>query len=290
MRGKTNEMKVFPGLFEEAMRHTGIVIFFLFVLALPAFAADVPVWVEATGEAAMGEVDTPKEVKERAKRDAQSKAVEKAVGVFLKAHTLVSNYQVADDLIYASVRGVADKVDVLHEGWDEKDRNLYRVSMKALVKPVYPERGEGLSLKASLSKTDLKEGEEVNIFYQTNADAYIYLFSVAADGSVTLLFPNKLYQDNFIHSGKAYEFPPEACPIHLQAQFLPDFKKPVAEEKVKIIATKQKEEIISLGFREGMFKAYDARSTGMISELVRRLNQLDPASWTESTLVYRIIR
>ena len=46
--------------------------------------------------------------------------------------------------------------------------------------------------------------------------------------------------------------------------------------------------MIPLGFREGMFKVYDAKSTGMISDLVRRLNQLDPASWAEATLLYRI--
>ncbi len=40
----------------------------------------------------------------------------------------------------------------------------------------------------------------------------------------------------------------------------------------------------------GIFKAYDAKSTGMISELVRKLNQLEPAEWTESTIIYRIER
>lgn len=259
-------------------------------VASPTMAAEEPVWVEAVGEAQMGEHDTPKQVKERAKRDAQQKAVEKAVGAFIRSHTFVSNNQIADDLVYASVRGKVEKTEILSEGWDQKDRNLYRVSLKSLVTPVYPERGMGLSIKVSLSKTILKEGEEVQIFYQANSDCYVYIFSVAADGSVTLLLPNAKERENLVKGGTAVEFPSADSPLRLEARFLPGFKGDSAEEKVKIIATRKKEDIISLGFREGMVEVYDAGSTGMISDLVRRLNQLDPADWAEATAVYQIKR
>ncbi|HAR44743.1 MAG: hypothetical protein A2X56_13420 [Nitrospirae bacterium GWC2_57_13] len=255
-----------------------------------AQAAEEPVWVEAVGEAQMGEYDTQKEVKERAKRDAQQKAVEKAVGAFIRSHTFVSNNQIADDLVYASVRGKVEKAEILSEGWNQKDRNLYRVALKALVTPVYPERGEGLSIKVSLSRTLLKEGEDVRIFYQANSDCHVYLFSVAADGSVTLLLPNAQDRDNFVKGGTAVEFPSTGNPLRLEARFLPGFIGKSAEERVKIIATKNKEDIIALGFREGMFEAFDAKSTGMISDLVRRLNQLEPADWAEATAVYQINR
>jgi hypothetical protein len=265
-------------------------IMILLLMPVLSFASEKPIWVDAEGEAYMSEIDTPKEVMERAKRDAQSKAIENAVGVFIKSHTLVSNSQLAEDLVYASVRGKIEKVSVIKEGWDEKDRNLYRVRLKALVEPVYPEKGHGISVKLSLSKADLKEGDEVKIFYQANKECYAYIFSVAADGSVTLLMPNSINKDNYIKSNNAYEFPPAGSPISLRAMFLPNFKGKVAEEKIKIIATKKKEELIPLGFQEGMFKVYDAKSTGMISDLIKRLNQLDPADWAEATVVYTIKR
>ena len=69
------------------MKHWFVIGFFLSLSTL-SFAAEQPVLVEATGEAHMGEMDTPKEVMARAKRDAQNKAVEKAVGAFIKSHTL----------------------------------------------------------------------------------------------------------------------------------------------------------------------------------------------------------
>ncbi len=51
---------------------------FLFLIPAFSFASDNPIWVESEGEAVMGEIETQKEVKGRAKIDAQNKAVEKA--------------------------------------------------------------------------------------------------------------------------------------------------------------------------------------------------------------------
>ncbi|MGZ3579350.1 MAG: hypothetical protein ACXWMJ_09720 [Syntrophales bacterium] len=50
------------------------------------------------------------------------------------------------------------------------------------------------------------------------------------------------------------------------------------------------EALLSFGFREGLFRVYDAKSTGMISDLVRRLNQIELTDWTETTAVYNLNR
>ena len=269
-----------------------IVIFLCMFLFLPlvCLAAEKPVWVTAEGEALQGEMDTLKEVKDRARRDAQGKAVEMAVGTFIKSHTLVSNSQVAEDLIYAAVRGKITKEEMLASGWDAKERNLYKVKIKALVAPVYPEKGGGLSAKLHLSKTNLKEGEEVKIFYSVSEDAFVYIFSVAADGSVTLLLPNANMPDNFTKAGKAHQFPQVGSPIQLKAMFLPASKEASAEERIKIVATRNKEDLLPLGFKEGIFQVYDEKSTGMISDLVRRLSHIELTDWTEATAVYHLKR
>jgi len=235
-------------------------------------------------------MDTLKEVKTRARREAETKAVEMGVGTFIKSHTLVSNSQVAEDLIYAAVRGKITREEVLSSGWDAKERNLYKVKIKALVEPVYPEKGGGLSAKLHLSKTDLKEGDDVKIFYSVSEDAYVYIFSIAADGSVTLLLPNANMPDNFTRAGRAHQFPPADSRIQLKAMFLPNHKEASAEERIKIVATRNKEELLPLGFKEGNFQVYDEKSTGMISDLVRRLNQIELTDWTEATVVYYLIK
>jgi hypothetical protein len=267
-----------------------LILIFISLSAGYGRTGEKEIWVEATGEAYQGEIETPREVEARAKRDAETKAVEKALGTFIKAHTLVSNSQVAEDLIFASVRGKIKSVQIINKGWDRNQRELYRVSLKALVEPVYPEKGQGIELAASLSKTNLREGDQVKIFYKTNVDCYIYMFSVAADGAVTLLLPNSVIKDNSIRANQAYVFPPEGNVIQLQAAFLPENKERIVEEKVKVVATRKKEELLALSFQEGMFKVYDSRSTGMISDLVKHLNKLDPADWAETTVVYTINR
>ncbi|GAB6272510.1 MAG: DUF4384 domain-containing protein [Smithella sp.] len=264
------------------------VLLILVIFPLISLAAEKPVWVTAEGEALQGEFDTLKEIKGRARRDAQNKAVEMAVGTFIKSHTLVSNSQVAEDLIYAAVRGKITKEKILFSDWDAQERNLYKIRIKALVEPVYPEKGEGLSVRLSLSKSDLREGDEVKIFYTVSEDAYVYIFSVAADGSVTLLLPNAHLADNFVRANQAGQFPPAGNPISLKAMFLPGYEGKTAEERIKIIATKKKEPLLSLGFQEGLFQVYNEKSTGMIGDLVRRLNAIDPSDWAQAVAVYQL--
>ncbi|MFP4444852.1 MAG: hypothetical protein ACLFPD_01225 [Desulfosudaceae bacterium] len=76
----------------------------------------------------------------------------------------------------------------------------------------------------------------------------------------------------------------------LTAMFLPDHKGNVAEEKIKLVATRQKEDLLALGFKEGSLQVYDQDSTGLISDLVRRLNRLEPVDWAEASAVYRLQR
>jgi hypothetical protein len=272
-------------------------IFFcgIWMTALPAVvmaasepAVNTPVWIETVGEAAGSEYDPPKEVMERARNEAKRKAVEEAVGSFVRSHALVVNNELAEEFTYARVRGRIDKVQILSEERDKNDPNLYRVRLKALVQPVYPQEGEGISIKLDISKPALQEGEEVTILYQTSVDCYIHIFSIGADNSVTLLFPNSLEKDNFIKGNTGRVFPPDSFPFKLRAQVLPGMKGQRSQEKVKLIATRHKEILLERGFSEGLFKVFDVRSTGMVGDLARKLNQLEPADWGEAVVAYTI--
>jgi hypothetical protein len=119
-------------------------------------------------------------------------------------------------------------------------------------------------------------------------DAYVDIFSVAADGSVTLLLPNARMADNFVRANASAQFPPAGSRIALKAMFLPGCAGKTAEERIKIIVTKKREPLLSLGFQEGLFQVYDDRSTGMIGDLVRRLNAIDPADRAQAVAVYQL--
>lgn len=266
------------------------ILAFLLFMFIPVmiYAAEPSIWVEAVGEAIGSEYDPPIEVMERAKNDAKRNAIEEAVGSFINSHTLVANSQLAEDLIYAQLRGQIERVQDVVEERDKSNPYLYRVKLKALVKPIYPENGDGIQVKLDISKKNLVEGEEVKIFYQTSADSYVYIFAVASDNSVTVLLPNSDMKNNFVKSNAWHVFPPESCSIKLQAMCLPSFKKKLSEEKVKIIATRHKELLLEKGFQEGIFQVFDSNSTGLVGDLSRRLNRINPSDWGESMIEYTI--
>jgi len=268
------------------LKRTLLLLIIFLMPALAGAALEAPVWVEATGEAIGSDFDPPREVVERARNDAKRKAVEQAVGTFIRSQTLVTNGQLAEDLIYARVQGKIDKAETLGEERDKIDPNLFRVKLRALVRPVYPEEG-GIGVTLSLLPAALREGDEVKIQYQTTADCFVYIFSIGADNSVTLLFPNSQMTDNFVTARSRRVFPPENSGIHLQAMALPEFKASRSQEKVKIIATRGRETLLE-GFQEGIFTVYDARSTGLVGDLARKLNQLDQADWGEALAAYTI--
>ena len=267
-----------------------LLVLILVSLILPSalLAADKPVIIEVTGEAVGSDLEAPREVFERAKAEAQRKAIEQAVGAFVRSHTIISNGQLAEDFIYARVRGKIEQLEVLSQERDKNDLHRYHVKVRATVAPIYGNKSEGISIRAALSRSELREGDEVKVHYNVSADSHIYIFVVGADNSVTQLLPNSEIIENIAKASKLYYFPPDGSSIHLKAQLLQVSKRTGAEEKIKIIATKKEEPLLHGGFKEG-FKSYDARETGLVSDLLRRLAQLDPADWGEATVVYRIL-
>jgi hypothetical protein len=264
-----------------------ILLTLLCLTPLKLRAAEPPITIEVTGEAVGSDLEAPRELFERAKADAQRIAVEQAIGTFVKSHTVVSNGQLAEDLTHARVRGKIEKMEVLSQERGTNDPNHYRVTIRATIAPVVADKTEGIAILAALSRTVLKEGDDVTLQYRVSRDSHVYIFVIGADNSVTQLLPNSEIPKNLVRAGKAYHFPPADSTVHLTSQLLPEFKKSGAEEKIKIIATKKEEPLLHGGFKEG-FKVFDAKSTGLVSDLLRRLAQLEPADWGEMTLVYRI--
>jgi hypothetical protein len=90
----------------------------------------------ADGEVVEAEGFAPNEgkildIKRGSLADAQRNAVEKAVGVFVSARTLVEKAVAIENNILAKTEGYVKKYDILSEG--PSDGNLYRTKIRALV-------------------------------------------------------------------------------------------------------------------------------------------------------------
>ncbi|OLV20347.1 DUF4384 domain-containing protein [Deinococcus marmoris] len=57
-------------------------------------------------------------------------------------------------------------------------------------------------------------GENISVGLQTNANAYIYLFNLSADGDIDLFFPNRYENSNYVRAGTRF-FPARGASYNL---------------------------------------------------------------------------
>lgn len=259
----------------------------------PAVAQEKGMWVTVTGEAFMSKTDTLLDVERRAKNDARYKALEQAVGCFLKASTTIYNAILAEDLINVAVKGKIIKESFSKLTADKELPNRYTIALKAYVEPTTPEREAGFEVEVFLNKAQFHEEDRVEIYTKASQTCHLYLFSVGADGAVTLLFPNRYNKNNQIKANKVFIYPTKAeynLGYPLIVKFPADFQEEKAIEKVKVICTTRPEPLLKLGFEESFFKVYSPRETGMVSDLVKKLSFLDINEWAEATAAYEIVK
>jgi len=137
------------------------VIIFAAFFSVSAFAAEKPIAIEVTGEAFGSDLEAPREVYERAKSDGQRSAIEQVVGTFILSHTVVSNGQLAEDLVHARVRGRVEKMEVLSQERDKDDPQHYQDKLRVTVLPVFGDKTEGITIRAALSRSKLLESDAV---------------------------------------------------------------------------------------------------------------------------------
>lgn len=271
------------------------IIYFLVLIlwVSPVIAQEKGIWVTVTGEAFMSKTDTLLDVERRAKNDARYKALEQAVGCFLKASTVIYNARLAEDLINVAVKGRIIKESFSKLTPDKELPNHYTITLKAYIEPTTPKRGTGFEAEVSLNKKRFYEEDRVEVYIKASQTCYLYLFSVGADGAVTLLFPNRYNKNNQIEANKVFIYPTKVeynLGYPLIVKFPADFQGEKAVEKVKVICTTRPEPLLKLGFEESFFKVYSPRETGMVSDLVKKLSFLDIDEWAEATAVYEILR
>ena len=69
--------------------------------------------------------------------------------------------------------------------------------------------GDGLEVLAWVDRPDYTyaSGEDVQVFVETNKDAYVTVLNVDPAGETTVLFPNRYQSDNFVAAGRALKVP-----------------------------------------------------------------------------------
>ncbi len=264
---------------------------------VPEGAQQEGMWVTVEGVVLFTDEHTISEVKARSRNEARRLAVEKAVGHFIRGSTVVYNYVLAEDLVQSVARGLVVEEQILEEGVRETVHEsgtkaiFYATKLKAKVKRVNAEHKDHFKVQGTLNKTLFHSKEEMQIRVVSSRDAYLYIFNIGQDNSVTVLYPNRFAQDSFVTGGKELVFPDDKLrSVGIVLRVVPPAGAVKATERIKLIAVTHKTDFIKDRFKEGVFQVYDGKDTGLITDLLKALSALDDSEWAESTIAYEVHR
>ncbi len=158
-------------------------------------------------------------------------AIEQAAGVSVTSATLVTNMQLAADIIKTYAKGfiVNERVEWLPLGQYQKDSSTppipeYRVKIIADVR-VPETKIKPMGLEAKTKGALFKNGERASIELRTERGGKAAIFNITADDKVVMLFPNDVENNNLLIKGKVFTFPENNSKVELILQTLPGHKR-----------------------------------------------------------------
>lgn len=143
----------------------------------------------------------------------------------------------------------------------------------------------GPGLKAGLDRNPAcyPAGASGRVMVETDPGSYVYLLNLAADHTVTLLYPNRFIQDRPLKNGKL-EFPPASMAEKLEMVFYPLEGEATSQEGVKVVASRARLDFSFLPIPEDA--VYAGAAGGDIRKVAEVLKQAD--GWSETVLSYLV--
>jgi len=157
---------------------------------------------------------------------------------------------------------------------------------------VQEEKGEPdpfYKVKVKLNKSVYESGEEMIINVSSTKEGYLTVLNFSADGTVTLLYPNKLRKNNKIRANQILEIPTPEDRDHLmkfQVATLPGHIKDT--EYIKVISTIGPFDLLSEIKSKGNYGIMDTTKFAVM-EIARLMASIPVKDRAEDTAVYQII-
>ena len=131
-----------------------------------------------------------------------------------------------------------------------------------------------------------RPGEQIKLFTTVNQDAYVYLFDVDAQGTITQILPNRYSSgDNFLRAGTVKQFPASGD------QFTFDIAEPYGLSKVLALASKTPLNLDQIttfqsGQNFGSAKVQGQQQLAQALSIV--VNPIPQNSWVGDTALYSV--
>ncbi|MCG8036140.1 MAG: DUF4384 domain-containing protein [Candidatus Thiodiazotropha taylori] len=173
----------------------------------------------------------------------------------------------------------------LEGGWQQRAakvwHNVYHNAMETITGDGMG-HGPKLKAKLNLNPACYPTGTAAHVSINTERDVYLYIFSLAADRTATLLYPNRIMPEKKLNTS-TLEFPP--LPMRQSGRMvlaLYPLGMKDTRESIKVVASRDPLDFSFLPIPEN--QVFSGSEGG---DLKRLLSVLALAkSWTESTLSY----
>ena len=161
-----------------------------------------------------------------------------------------------------------------------------RFEPRAIVVNPSPSFGVSVSLDKGGDVPVYTVGERISIRVRTERDAYVYLYSLQPDGSVTQILPNRFDEANFLRAGETRTYPPQ------NAGYVFNVEAPTGLSKVVAVASTRELDTRELArFESGAaFATSDLGQSGFQSAFSIVVNPIPISSWVTDTAYYEVVR
>ncbi len=127
-------------------------------------------------------------------------------------------------------------------------------------------------------------GDKITLFFRSDIDCYLTLLNLGTSGSITVLFPNLLFQNNHIIGGKTYTIPGDGYPF----EYI--LKGPGGIEKLRAIATANKVNLLDLDFSASNRMFNSARGSAAakdIDMIEKGVDNLELGTWSVASCKFQ---
>ena len=130
-------------------------------------------------------------------------------------------------------------------------------------------------------------GEEIRVSVRVDRDAYVYLFSLQPDGSVTQILPNRYSDDNRLSAGETRTFPPSGAGYVFNTEPPTGLSKVVAVASTRELDTR---ELARFESGDAPFATSDIGQEGFQSAFRIVVNPVPQSGWVTATAYYEVSR
>ncbi|MBI4668039.1 MAG: DUF4384 domain-containing protein [Elusimicrobia bacterium] len=249
---------------------------------------------EEEGLWVMSKAETQLEAQKHAEDEALSKALRKAgVDSYYGFSDILAQQGGETTQALASYTGTWSKgvaqVDDRQADCNRREDGLFECRVKIRGRVVFNgEPDPGFEIKADLTRSLLKDGEEVAFKARVSDDSYLHVFSVDEEQNVYLVFPNKFFPDAKTAADKPFEFPAEGSGLALRAALREGTNK--ATEVLHIIAVKERPLFKLEELGEESVGPYKVLTPGKLGEVMAKLAKMKRSDWTMVVLPYQITK